>query len=80
MASEPHRYRKPYVAPERLHLLNGPTTGTVTLPRHLDRSGHAAYYLDSPGRIVDLYRTVPVEAVTPDDLHEFLDAATLKRL
>ncbi|MFC7276804.1 hypothetical protein ACFQS1_22670 [Paractinoplanes rhizophilus] len=63
-----------------LALLNGPITGVVTLPRHLDWSGAADYDLDAPGRMVDLYRTVLIEATKPADLHDFLDRETLARL
>jgi hypothetical protein len=74
------RYAKPIVVADDLALLHGPTTGIVTLPRHLDWSGSADYDLGSPGRIVDLYRTVLIEATKPDDLHAFLDLATLTGL
>ncbi|MFC7531417.1 hypothetical protein [Actinoplanes sp. GCM10030250] len=74
------RYAKPIVVADDLSLLRGQTTGVVTLPRHLDWSGAADYDLDSPGRIVDLYRTVLIEATKPDDLHVFLDQAMLTRL
>jgi hypothetical protein len=74
------RYAKPFVVADDLATLRGRTTGVVTLPRHLDWSGSADYDLDSPGRIVDLYRTVLIEATKPDDLHEFLDRAVLTRL
>jgi hypothetical protein len=74
------RYAKPVVVPDRLDLLCGPTAGIVWLPRHLDWSPDTGYDLDSPGRIVDLYRTVISEATTPDDLHAYLDEATLLRL
>ena len=74
------RYAKPVVVAEDLTLLRGRTAGLVTLPRHLDWSGSADYDLDSPGRIVDLYRTVLIEATKPDDLHAFLDQAVLTRL
>jgi hypothetical protein len=40
------RYRRPYAVPERLDLLQGPSSGTVHLPSHLDWSGNAATYLD----------------------------------
>jgi hypothetical protein len=43
-------------------------------------SGSSRYDLDSPGRIVDLYRTVINEAATPPDLYTYLDEATLRRL
>jgi len=39
-----------------------------------------AYDLDAPGRVVDLYRTVIIEAAVPDDLHGYLEAGTLRRL
>ncbi len=79
MNGEPRRYAKPIVLPDRLDLLRGPTAGVVRLPRHLDWSG-GEYDLDSPGRIVDLYRAVIAEAMVPEDLHAYLDRATLLRL
>lgn len=74
------RYRRPYAVPESLDLLHGPSSGTVHLPVHLDWSGNAVYALDAPGRIIDLYRTVLIEAATPQDLYAYLDAGTLRRL
>jgi hypothetical protein len=74
------RYAKPIVVADDLSLLGGQTTGVVTLPRHLDWSGAADYDLDIPGRLVDLYRTVLIEATKPDDLHRFLDRTVLTRL
>ncbi|WP_232344046.1 hypothetical protein [Actinoplanes awajinensis] len=71
------RYAKPVVVADDLAMLNGRTSGVVTLPHHLDWSGAADYNLDSAGRIVDLYRTVLIEATKATDLHEFLDQATL---
>jgi hypothetical protein len=80
VTAETRRYAKPVVVADDLALLCGPTTGLVTLPRHLDWSGSAAYDLGSPGRLVDLYRTVLIEAVRPDDLRAYLDRETLRRL
>ncbi|MBO0855722.1 MAG: hypothetical protein J2P18_18380 [Nocardia sp.] len=77
---EQRKYVRPVAAPDDLALLTGPTSGTVTLPAHLDWSGNAEYDLDRPGRIVDLYRTVINEAANPADLYTFLDASVLKRL
>ncbi|MFF5084045.1 hypothetical protein ACFY36_43930 [Actinoplanes sp. NPDC000266] len=74
------RYAKPIVVADDLALLRGRTSGVVTLPRHLDWSGAADYDLDSPGRVVDLYRTVLIEATKPDDLHGFLDRRILTGL
>lgn len=76
----PRRYAKPLVIADDLFLLRGPTSGTVTLPRHLDWSGEAEYDLDKPARVVDYYRAVLIEATKPADLHAFLDEATLRRL
>jgi hypothetical protein len=73
-------YRRPYAVPERLDLLRGPSSGTVRLPSHLDWSGNAVYDLDAPGRIVDLYRVVLIEAASPQDLHAYLNDAVLRRL
>lgn len=78
--ARPRRYGKPYVVAERLELLAGPTSGVVSLPRHLDWSGAGRYDLDAPGRIIDLYRTVLIEAASPADLHTYLHEVTLKRL
>ncbi len=74
------RYARPYVLPASLEAMRGPTAGVVRLPRHLDWSGDAVYDLDAPGRMVDLYRTVIIEAATPDDLHAYLNAVVLRRL
>ncbi|MFF5291433.1 hypothetical protein [Paractinoplanes globisporus] len=74
------RYAKPIVVADDLTSLRGRTAGVVTLPRHLDWSGSADYDLDGPGRIVDLYRTILIEATKPEDLHTFLDQATLTQL
>jgi hypothetical protein len=74
------RYRRPYALAESLDLLHGPSSGTVRLPAHLDWSGNAVYDLDAPGRIIDLYRAVLIEAATPQDLYGYLDAGVLRRL
>jgi len=74
------RYAKPYVVAERLELLTGPTGGSVRLPAYLAWSGSSEYDLDAPGRIIDLYRTVLIEAANPADLYAYLDVGTLQRL
>lgn len=63
-----------------LDLLQGPSSGTLRLPTHLDWSGRAVYDLDAPGRVVDLYRAVLIEAASPQDLYAYLDATVLRRL
>jgi hypothetical protein len=42
--------------------------------------GNAVYDLDTPGRVVDLYRAVLIEAATPQDLYAYLDERVLRRL
>jgi hypothetical protein len=76
----PYGDRKPYVVAETLAELHGPTTGTVTLPHHLDWSGNAEHVLDRPARLVSMYKTVLTEAGTVDDLRDWLDGALLIRL
>jgi hypothetical protein len=36
--------------------------------------------VDAPGRVVDLYRAVLIEAASPQDLYACLDAGMLRRL
>lgn len=72
--------RKPYVVADSLAALNGPTEGTVVLPRHLDWSGHAEYDLSRPGRLASMYKVVLAEAATVDDLNAWLNADLLRRL
>lgn len=74
------RYQRPYAVPERLDLLRGPSSGIVHLPSYLDWSGNAVYDLDAPGRVVDFYRAVLIEAASPQDLYAYLDERVLRRL
>src|ERR1700747_889889 len=74
------RYRRQSAVAESLDLLQGPSSGTVHLPTHLDWSGNAVYDLDAPGRIIDLYRAVLIEAANPQDLYAYLNAGVLRRL
>lgn len=72
--------RKPYVVAERLEDLTGPTTGTVTLPHHLDWSGRADYDLDRPKRLASMYKTVLNEAAKVQDLRDWIDQRKLVEL
>jgi hypothetical protein len=72
--------RKPYVVAQRLDDLRGPTTGTVSLPAHLDWSGNASYDLDKPTRLASLYRTVLNEARNTDDLRTWIDGRLLAHM
>lgn len=79
-AGPQRRYARPYVVAASLDQLRGPTSGVVLLPHHLDWSGAASYDLDAPGRMVDLYRAVLIEAANPEDLNRYLERTSLKRL
>ncbi|GAA1808955.1 hypothetical protein GCM10009682_33430 [Luedemannella flava] len=68
-----------YVIAVRLADLRGPDSGTVTLDHRLDWSGDATYDLDDPGDLQVMYQTVLNEATSVDDLHRWLDGATLRR-
>lgn len=72
--------RKPYVVPDRLDELCGPTAGTVTLPPHLDWSGNATYDLTKPSRLASMYRSVLNEAGSSEDLRSWLDSKLLAQL
>jgi len=72
--------RKPYVVADSLDALRGPTTGTVSLPRHLDWSGDPSYDLTRPARLASMYRTVLNEAASTHDLSAWLDGEALLRL
>jgi hypothetical protein len=72
--------RKPYVVADTLAGMIGPTQGVVTLPHHLDWSGHAEYDLSQPGRLASMYKVVLAEAGTVNDLNAYLNADRLLRL
>ena len=76
----PYADRKPYVLAENLAALDGPTEGVVTLPHHLDWSGHADYDLSRPARLASMYKAVLTEASTVDDLNTWLNTDLLLRL
>jgi hypothetical protein len=76
----PFADRKPHVVAETLEELRGPTSGTVTLPHHLDWSGNATYVLDRPARLASMYKTVLTEAASRGDLRTWLDGRLLLRL
>jgi len=76
----PYGDRKPYVVPDTLIALAGPTEGVVTLPHHLDWSGDAEYDLGRPARLASMYKLVLAEAASVDDLNTWLNADLLRRL
>jgi hypothetical protein len=72
--------RKPYVVPDDLDGLRGPTRGTITLPHRLDWSGHPTYDLDKPARLASMYKVVLNEASSVQDLRDWLDRRLLVEL
>jgi len=79
---EPRRYEhtRPIHLPDRLEHLSGPTTGTVTLPPHLDWSASNTYDLTDPKRLATLYGIVIREAASERDLSTFLDETVLRHM
>ncbi|MGW7753373.1 hypothetical protein ACWGK6_17870 [Streptomyces violaceusniger] len=71
---------KPYVLPASLAELDGPTTGTVTLPRHIDWGPHYVYDLADEADFRLMYERVIREAQTDDDLNTNLSAMSLRHV
>ena len=59
--------RIPYVVPDSLDELTGPTTGVIELPRGIEPTGRR-YDLDDPSSRVSLYVRVISDATTAEDL------------
>jgi hypothetical protein len=76
----PYADRKPYVVADHLDELRGPTTGTISLPHHLDWSGSPHYDLDRPAQLASMYETVLNEAATVDDLRAWINGRELLTL
>lgn len=71
---------KPYTLPESLAELDGPTTGTLALPRSIDWGPHYTYDLNDHADLVLMYERVVREAQTPQELRAYLHGPTLRRL
>lgn len=71
---------RPYVAPDSLNELSGPTSGVVDLPQHLDWSEQGTYRLDDVRELSLMYERVFREAMTADDLRRYLNGPMLRRL
>jgi transcriptional regulator with XRE-family HTH domain len=76
---EPLSYaeRRPYVVADSLDDLRGPSSGKISLPRHLDWSGSPHYDLDKPGVLASVYQTVLSEAASVADLNSWIDRDAL---
>ncbi len=69
---------RPYVVPESLDELTGPTSGVVELPVMLDWSPRRSYDLDDPRQLCLLYEQVMCEAANVADLRTYLNGAILR--
>lgn len=69
----------PYVTPDSLDDLRGPTAGMVTVGPHIDTSLNPTYDLDDPDRLRNLYTRVVRSGFVPDH-HEFLAGPVLRHL
>lgn len=76
-APRSHTERKPHVVADNLDNLTGPTTGTITLPHHIDWSGTPTKNLDEPGMLASVYQTILNEAATVEDLNTLLNGPAL---
>lgn len=90
MSAEPGSYRTvprgyvyadhiPYVTPDSLDDLRGPTSGVVTVGPHIDTSLNPVYELSDPDRLWNLYTRVVRSGFVPDQV-KFLDRRVLRRL
>jgi len=68
-----------YALPGSLDELVGPTSGTVTLPRHIDWGPPYEYDLADEADLVLMYERVIREAQTPADLRSHLNVGLLRR-
>ncbi|BBJ47048.1 hypothetical protein SSPO_097660 [Streptomyces antimycoticus] len=71
---------KPYVLPESLDELSGPTAGSVTLPRHIDWGPRYVYDLADEADFQLMYERVIRGAQTRDDLNAYLNAMSLRKM
>jgi hypothetical protein len=90
MSAEPGAYRTvprgyvyadhiPYVTPDSLDDLRGPTSGVVTVGPQIDTSLNPTYDLSDPDRLWNLYTRVVRSGFVPDQV-KFLDRRVLRRL
>lgn len=68
---------RPVFVIDDLRDLRGPAAGTVSLPLYLDWSETSTYDLSEPHRVRTLYATVLREAMSEEDLAQFLDVDVL---
>ncbi|MEH0441569.1 hypothetical protein QBA74_39850 [Streptomyces scabiei] len=68
-----------YALPESLDELVGPTSGTVTLPRHIDWGPPYEYDLADEADLLLMYERVVREAQTTADLRSHLNTDLLRR-
>ncbi len=71
---------RPYLVPDTLEELTGPTGGVVELPGHLDWGPRRVYNLDDFSDSRLLYMRVVRESTHVEDLRRFLNAQVLMRL
>jgi hypothetical protein len=71
---------RPYVVPDLLAELAGPTEGVVELPRHLDWSEQHQYHMDKTADVGLMYERVIRESLNQDDLARFLNRTILVRM
>lgn len=71
------RNTRPVYVVDNLRDLNGPRSGNVTLPLHLDWTPSATYDFADPRRVRTMYATVLREAAHEGDLTAYLNSDVL---
>jgi hypothetical protein len=79
MNAEGYAAFRPYVTPQSLDELTGPTGGEITLPGNLDWGPRRTYDLDDPADVRIFYMRVVRESARPEDLSRFLNARVLRQ-
>lgn len=70
-------HTRPVYVVDDLADLHGPTTGTATLPIHIDWTPASSYDLTDPTRVRSMYAVVLREAGSEAEVAEWLDGETL---
>jgi hypothetical protein len=70
---------RPYTLPESVAELDGPITGTLTLPRSIDWGPRYTYDPSDHADLVPMYERIIREAQTLEDLRAYLHGPTLRR-
>lgn len=77
MTGRTYAENRPYLVPESIEELTGPSAGVVMLPERLDWPERVAFYLDVRAERNLMYERVIREATRPSDLRSYLNGTVL---